>query len=509
MADRFITLKKLLIAIPAVVFFVIACAQINSLNRPMASTPDLLTPEIVKPTITVLPSATLPDVVFITPTPDPPKPLPTLRADVEGYIVKSGDTLNVIARQYGISVYAISLANELENPNLIEVGQVLLIPPPDPDVSAPAFKIIPDSELVYGPSTIDFDIAGFIQDQGGYLSAYSEIVDEKLVSGDQIVERIAREYSINPRLLLSLLEYQSGWVTQANPKAETLDYPMRVFDSWRIGLFRQLSWAANNLNRGYYLWKVNSLPTLSLTDGMIVPMEATVNPGTAGVQYFFSLLYGREDWESAISERGLAATFISFFGYPFDLAIEPLLPHDLTQPVMQLPFEPGEVWSFTGGPHGGWGDGSGWAALDFAPPGGPRGCALSSSWVVAVADGLVVRSEHGAVVQDLSGDGFEQTGWTVLYLHIDSHNRVQPGTYLQAGDRIGHPSCEGGVSSGTHLHIARRYNGEWISADQSIPFVMDGWISMGYGVEYNGYLTRDGKVIQALNGQFPANDIQR
>jgi LysM repeat protein len=124
MADRFITLKKLLIAIPAVVFFVIACAQINSLNRPMASTPDLLTPEIVKPTITVLPSATLPDVVFITPTPDPPKPLPTLRADVEGYIVQSGDTLNVIARQFGISVYAISLANELENPNLIEVGQV-------------------------------------------------------------------------------------------------------------------------------------------------------------------------------------------------------------------------------------------------------------------------------------------------------------------------------------------------------------------------------------------------
>jgi LasA protease len=108
---------------------------------------------------------------FITPTPDPPKPLPTLRADVEGYIVQSGDTLNVIARQYGISVHAISLANDLVNPNLIEVGQVLSIPPPDPDVSAPAFKIIPDSELVYGPSTVDFDIAGFIQDQGGYLSA--------------------------------------------------------------------------------------------------------------------------------------------------------------------------------------------------------------------------------------------------------------------------------------------------------------------------------------------------
>jgi LasA protease len=509
MAERFINYKKILLAASTLVIFVVSCAQIASLNRPPVSTPDWTPTSIVNPTNTVMPSATLAEVIFITPTPDPPKPLPTLRADVEQYIVQSGDTLNLIARQYGISVYAISLANDLVNPNLIEVGQVLLIPPPDPDASAPAFKIIPDSELVYSPATVDFDIARFIQDQGGYLASYSEIVDDVLVSGAQIVERISREYSVNPRLLLVLLEYQSGWVTQANPNGETLDYPMRAFDAWRIGLFRQLSWAANNLNRGYYLWKVNALPTLSLEDGIVVPMDATVNPGTAGVQYFFSLLNGREDWEKAISEQGLAATFISFFGYPFDLAIEPLIPEDLQQPALQLPFEPGEIWSFTGGPHGGWGDGSAWSALDFAPPGGPRGCVLSSSWVVAVADGLVVRSGNGAVVQDLAGDGYEQTGWSILYLHIDSHNRVKPGTFLQTGDRIGHPSCEGGVSSGTHLHIARRFNGEWIPADQSIPFEMDGWLSMGYGVEYYGYLNRDGKVVEALNGRFPANDIQR
>ena len=510
MASQFKTNKKLLLAVIAVAFSVIACAQntpLERLNQPHHTwSPSSV---LASATMVLLPTATQPEVIFVTPSPDPPKPLPTLRVDPENYVVQSGDTLNKIAQHYGISVYAISIFNDLENPNLLEIGQVLAIPPPDPDAAAPAFKIIPDSELVYGPSMVDFNITEFIQEQGGYLSVYSELVDDIPMSGAQIVERIAQEYSLNPRLLLAYLEYQGGWVTQENPKEETLLYPMRVFDSWRTGLYRQLAWLANNLNRGYYLWRVNSMPILSLADGLVVPMDATTNSGTAGVQYVFSLLYGRQDWERSISGEGLASTFSSFFGYPFDLAIEPLIPDDLQQPPMQLPFEPEEVWSFTGGPHGGWGDGSGWAALDFAPPGDPRGCVLSDSLVVAVADGLIVRSENGSVVQDLAGDGFEQTGWTILYLHIDTHNRVKTGTFLRAGERIGHPSCEGGFSTGTHLHLARRYNGEWIPADQSVPFILDGWISNGYGIAYNGYLLRDGEIVEALNGRYPENAIQR
>jgi len=61
-------------------------------------------------------------------------------------------------------------------------------------------------------------------------------------------------------------------------------------------------------------------------------------------------------------------------------------------------------------------------------------------------------------------------------------------------DRLGHPGCEGGVSNGTHLHLARTYNGRWISADGEIPFNLSGWISGGEGYEYNGWLLRDGVV---------------
>jgi murein DD-endopeptidase MepM/ murein hydrolase activator NlpD len=246
-----------------------------------------------------------------------------------------------------------------------------------------------------------------------------------------------------------------------------------------------------------------------LTDGAVVPASPTINAGTAGVQYMFAQLDDLDAWEKAVSSQGLIATYQDLFTFPFDLAIEPLLPPDLAQPLMQLPFEKGVIWSFTGGPHGGWGDNSGWAALDFAPPGEVSFCQVNEAWAVAVAPGLIVRSDHGIVVEDLDGDGLEQTGWTVLYLHVDSSERVKLGAMVKAGDHIGHPSCEGGVSNATHLHLARRYNGEWIPADGPLPFILDGWISKGTGKEYDGFLTQDGKSIEAADRRTAENQIER
>jgi LysM repeat protein len=55
-----------------------------------------------------------------------PTPRPPIGASY--HTVESGETLNTIARDYGISVEAIASANGLANPNLIRVGQRLLIP---------------------------------------------------------------------------------------------------------------------------------------------------------------------------------------------------------------------------------------------------------------------------------------------------------------------------------------------------------------------------------------------
>jgi len=450
----------------------------------------------------------VPGSALLTPTPDLANAVPTARIEAEQYIVKYGDTLGTIALRYEVSVEAILAANNLANPNLLEVGQILVIPVPSPQASVAYFKIIPDSELVYGPISVTLDLESYIQNRGGYLASYYQDVDGEYLSGAEIVLQVAQNYSVNPRLLLAVLEYQAGWVGNANPDPSTYEYPIGLVDAWHAGLYRQLTWTADTLNRGYYLWRVGGIRQWVLLDGSVVPVDPTINAGTAGLQNFFAQLDDYATWQYDISMNGLFSMYFMMWGYPFDLAIEPIVPSNLVQPVMQLPFASGETWAFTGGPHGGWDSGSGWAALDFAPT-GTAGCMISDDWVVAVADGLIARTGDGVVIQDLDSDGFEQTGWVMFYMHIESRDRVDVGTFVRVGERIGHPSCEGGVTNGTHVHIARKFNGEWIPADGPFPFVLDGWVSSGAGGEYDGYLTRGNQVVEAYDGDEEMNHISR
>ena len=470
-----------------------------------SQTPHGLPPTRAPLSVTVAP----PNAISFTPTPDSPHALPSPRQVADTYIVQAGDTLGSIAQGHGITLSALMQANGLNESSVLSIGTTLNIPPIEIDINpGSSFKIIPDSELVYGPSTVQFDVDAFLQKKGGYLANYIQDVHGEYLTGSQIIERVSQDYSVNPRLLIALLEYRSQWVTNTTPS--NVDYPLGFYDDYYSGLYRQAAWAANNLNRGYYLWRANALSTLSLSDGTYVPMSPTINAGTAGLQYFLAQFNSRPVWDLDVSEFGFTITYNHLFGNPFDNQVPSLIPFNLNQPSMQLPFESGPSWSFTGGPHGGWDSGSAWAAIDFAPPGEPAGCVVSDAWVVAVSSGWIVRAENGAVIQDLDNDGYEQTGWNVLYMHIETRDRVQAGAYVFAGERIGHPSCEGGVSNGTHVHLARKYNGEWIPADGSVPFILDGWVSSGNGVEYDGFLTRGGTVLEAMEGVIEGkNQISR
>ena len=103
----------------------------------------------------------------------------------------------------------------------------------------------------------------------------------------------------------------------------------------------------------------------------------------------------------------------------------------------------------------------------------------------------------GKIVLDLDGDGDERTGWDIFYLHLATDGRVPAGAVLKAGDPVGHPSCEGGSATGTHVHIARKYNGEWIPADGTLAFNLEGWVAHDGRLPYLGTLTRNSQVVEA------------
>jgi hypothetical protein len=113
------------------------------------------------------------------------------------------------------------------------------------------------------------------------------------------------------------------------------------------------------------------------------------------------------------------------------------------------------------------------------------------------------------VVIDLDGDGFEQTGWVMFYLHIATSERIPVGVSVETDDPIGHPSCEGGSATGSHVHIARKFNGEWIAADGPLPFVLSGWKAAAGSRVYQGTLTKGDEVVFASPGGSRSSIIER
>lgn len=465
------------------------------------------------PTPLFIPPTPVPTATPFQPTFPTAQPLPTATPlatsevstapdeTVRVYVTQPGDWLPAVAARFGVAVEEIRSASVLPPGGFLPPQVTLLMPNRLTDYGPTDF-ILPDSEFVESPSSIGFDVAAYVRQAGGKLSDYREYLGSTgWTDGANEIVRICRENSLNPRLILALLDYESNWVRGQPRSIAEEDYPLghRVYES--RGLFRQMMWAADVLSHGYYGWRSGTLLSVTTADGVTVRLSPDLNAATAALQYYFAQTRTYDAWLQAVDgESGFAAFYREMFGDPWERAaqVEPLVPAMLQQPPMRLPFGEDESWSLTGGPHAAWEKYGAWAALDFAPPQATQGCAISEHWARAIAPGLVVRDETGLLVLDMDGDGYEQTGWNVLYLHIATSGRqVHLGDWVNAGDLIGHPSCEGGVSTGTHLHIARKYNGEWMLADGPVPFNLDGWVAHNGSAAYKGSLTRGEQTVIA------------
>ena len=465
--------------------------KIATLTR-IPPTPSLTsTPGEPLPTRTPLISPTIPPIENVKPGGTDQKMLL--------YYSQAGDTKRALAVRFGVNGESISSPQEIPQAGLLNPNQLLVIPK-TLEKTGPEGILMPDSEVVYSPSALDFDIEGFVNEKGGYLSTYKEYLSSGWHSGAQVIQRVAIENSINPRLLLTMLEYRSHWLTEQNPTTLEQEYPITLKPMMYQRLYHQLSWAVQQFSIGYYGWRAGLITTLTFPDGSTMRLAPELNAGTVAVQYLFAQIANQDEWGASLYSPGnLSEMHERLYGNPWLRAqkFEPLYPTDLKQPILELPFKPGQSWSLSGGPHSAWGPDGALAALDFAPPSNYHGCAESIEWVTASAPGLVVRSANGVVMVDLDGDGYEQTGWAILYLHIATKDRIPVGTWLNQDDRIGHPSCEGGMATGTHVHMARKYNGEWILADSPMPFVLSGWVAHAGDKPYLGEMTKGSMIAEA------------
>ena len=177
---------------------------------------------------------------------------------------------------------------------------------------------------------------------------------------------------------------------------------------------------------------------------------------------------------------------------------------------LRLPWSAGETWYLTSGPHS-----TKRGALDFAPPNlDPRTGKLYSDpcsrkrgdayWVRAAADGYftAVLKKNCPCVQIQHDDG---TTTNYFHLRRSSVKRLgyKVGDPVQAGQALGHPSCEVGPrkcgathpASGVHVHFSRT-NAATAARLPADGVVLSGWTVKAVGRQREGMMTKGEEVRQ-------------
>ena len=112
-----------------------ACGEVVT-PQPTVATAPASTP-LAADTPTVRPTATAPL------TPPAATTTPTVSPTPIVHVVQSGETLLSIAFDYGVNLQALQTANGIDNPQLLQVGQRLIIPTGEEEIESVPGLLLP------------------------------------------------------------------------------------------------------------------------------------------------------------------------------------------------------------------------------------------------------------------------------------------------------------------------------------------------------------------------------
>ena len=145
------------------------------------------------------------------PTPMPDRPAYT-PGELVDYTVQTGDNLPALAVHFNTTVKEIRAANPIipVDATTLPPGMPMKIPIYYLAMWGSPFHILPDDLFVNGPAQIGFDTVKFVNSQPGWLRNYQDAANGEIVSGGEMIDVVATNFSISPRFLLALVEYQTG-----------------------------------------------------------------------------------------------------------------------------------------------------------------------------------------------------------------------------------------------------------------------------------------------------------
>lgn len=351
--------------------------------------------------------------------------------------------------------------------------------------------LVSDKNFVFSSAFNHLDILQFLQEQKSGLAQIRlpfNGIDQSIAD---IIVFYAHYYSINPKILLTFIELQSGLVTNSHvPDIDTVNQAIGY--PGQQDFAAQIDKLAQELVNTYYAHKNSA-------------NASTDNSATFAIRQVLNTLTNQSTNDIKVEENRFAQIFSTFFGNSST--------NNLTRPVsvppppaLFLPWQSGVTWYFTGGPHSFNGSGSRpWSSLDFAPgPADQSGCNWTSwSQVRPARSGYVIYAANN-LVRIHHSDYIDLPAWQTSYYHIRSI-QVTYGQFVSTATNLGYPSCEsgmGGTSTGVHQHFSFLYDGEYQDVHNRY---LSGWLIQETS-HYNGTMSKSGttKTASATKGDHNA-----
>ncbi|WNF47204.1 M23 family metallopeptidase [Pseudomonas sp. SG20056] len=309
--------------------------------------------------------------------------------------------------------------------------------------------------FLYGRDAEAFDLAG-------YLAVHAPLLRDK----QELIAHWSGYYSINPKVVLALMELKSGLMSA--PSQEKLQAPFAEL-SKASGFTGQLRDVLQQLSQRFYGFEAYQRRQVRAGTQRSSEDAGALNGASA------ALLGGLQDANSepvvlkkTPSLQAFTQQFAQLFSTPPEqlrnaessremaLAANALPPTNM----LQLPWYQGYSWK-SNGAHSHTGSGSPYSSID-----------VSYDWPGWGASTYSVAAAHGGRVSVLSRCQVRVTndnGWATNYYHMDNI-RVSNGETITANTKLGNYAsnrntalCEGGSSTGPHLHFSLLYNGRYVS----------------------------------------------
>ncbi|MHA6493375.1 M23 family metallopeptidase [Pseudomonas borbori] len=309
--------------------------------------------------------------------------------------------------------------------------------------------------FLYGQDAEAFDLES-------YLAVNAPFIRDK----KELIAHWSGYYSISPKVLLTLMELQSGLISA--PSKEKLKAPFAAL-SKQHGFEKQLRDVLAQLSQRFYGFEAYQRNRARASDKALNADPGTLNGATAAI---LGVLQQPGDNPAALAQVASLNNFSQTFSQLFNTSakqmyrFEPIEQAAITAAaippttLLQLPWYQGYSWK-SNGAHSHTGSGSPYSSIDVSYD-WPRWGAQTYSVVAAHAGRVTVFSRCQVRITHANG-------WATNYYHMDGI-RVSNGENVVADTKLGvyasnrnNALCQGGSSTGPHLHFSLLYNGRYVS----------------------------------------------